>query len=195
MISVVATSVGYKDTLIKPFIDSFHYYSAPTTEIIVVNQGVDIPVCSRAAALNHGIEQSKGDWIWVLDIDVLATGYYPIHFDDLDPDYVYGNELIKYKRVKHLATGCYWLNGWSMAFHRSVLDRIGYFDEKFQVSGYLEVDWCIRAFNEGHECVEHDFPVVHLATGSRFDIDPEYKSKKAENLLHLESKHGLERWR
>ena len=203
--SAIATTVADAGGHSAGFIDSF--LADPDAEVILVDQvshAVDVsiapigdrvqviaaPVTSRAAALNLGLDAARGDWLWVLDIDVILEGPMARPLSLLDPVGVYGNDY-RDLQIGEMRCRYHWVDGWSILFHRDLYDLIGGFDENFRASGYLDGDFCFRAAEAGFESHWLNAPLRHLRTSTRLGL-PGYQAGKSWSRAYLKEKWGLE---
>lgn len=204
-VSVITTSVGGWDELLKPMIDSVRSYE-PEVEIIVVDCGGQFPdeykgakiiktgMLNCSEAQNVGMKATDADWMLVTDCDVLAAGKFTYLFSYLDNDRIWGN--------KYHAPGTYfedprgWLDGWIYAFSRRMYDDLApdgvFFDENFKGSGFEDADICFRAYEKGYKIEFADWPFFHLERGQKTKISNDYNKVRDWNLEYLKGKWGIE---
>lgn len=69
------------------------------------------------------------------------------------------------------------------------LALVGLYDEDFPL-GYEDVDYCLRVFGAGRDCVYQPLArAIHREGAFRWD-DPEHELRARESLAHLERKHA-----
>lgn len=199
-VSVITTSVGGWDKLIKPMIISIRKYE-PGVEIVVVDCGDNYPdefmgakiiktgLLNCSAAQNVGMEHTDADWFLVSDCDVICEGDFTHLFEYLDKDTIWGNKL---HVPNNFGFGKYnWLDGWIYAFSRKLYEDIGGFDENFQGSGFEDADICWRAIEKGYKINFGDFPFRHLEVGQKRSISDGYDDVRLKNIEYLRKKHDV----
>ncbi len=209
MITVVATSVGYWEEYVEPMICSFSLTNT-RTKMNVVDQDARFPVypknsykgariipapnAGRPRAMNLGMWHAGTNWVMCVDDDVLCTApkkFYAI-FKDLDPNTIYGNHLFYPEKVKGLEWANWpWLDGWSMAIHKKVLQTIDAFDINFWPSGFQDADFCWRALEAGFSVKQFDFPIKHLGAKTKFELHggkDKWMKLREKNIEYLERK-------
>lgn len=141
-------------------------------------------------ANNQGFEIAKGNYICILNNDVILTPYcfdnliYYLSdgFDIIGPrtnfitgrqKYIIGNyknenELniqseIVYQKFKNKCLPVNWIIGFCMLIKRSVIDDIGLFDEDYGLGNWEDIDFCTRAKYKGYKIgIAEDVYVHHF---------------------------------
>lgn len=148
-----------------------------------------------AGGVNHGLMMARGNYIVVLNNDVLVTpGWLDnmmrcLHSDEriaaVGPvtNYIGGDQQIEvpYTQVKDMINFAQehnkpdpakWHNtdrlvGFCLLFRRELLNEIGYLDEGYQVGNYEDDDWMIRIRLLGRKlCIAGDSFVHHFGSVS-----------------------------
>jgi GT2 family glycosyltransferase len=136
-----------------------------------------------SAAINQGMDIADADWTIVLNNDVLCQGPFSESLEWMNSGALYGNQLITYK-------GFRWLGLWLFAISRHVWDMVGRFDEQFEVCGFDDADFCIRAQRMGISIEKCNLPFKHFWGKTRWGI-PGYPEIREENRKRLEEKHKI----
>jgi GT2 family glycosyltransferase len=136
-----------------------------------------------SAAINLGMEVSSTDWTIVLNNDVLCQGPFIEQLEWMNSSALYGNQLIVFK-------GFRWLGLWLFAISEHVWDMVGRFDEQFEVCGFDDADFCIRAQHLGISIEKCNLPFKHFWGKTRWGI-PGYPEIRAANKIRLEEKHKI----
>lgn len=125
------------------------------------------------------------DWYIVLSNDVLCTGSFGKKLETVHQNVVLGPCLKRNEAATYL-------EGWCVAASRMVWDRLGGWDENFQVSSWEDVDFSTSAIKAGF-MLAHDptFPFVHLDQKQRFGLIPNYWQSEVHNVGYFARKHGL----
>jgi GT2 family glycosyltransferase len=129
------------------------------------------PVC-WAKMLNTGAEASTGDWLMLLNDDVLCQGSFANTVERLDAHGLYGPAMRK-KNPSWFDVGVRinYLYAWNLVMKKSVFDRIGGFDEWYQKAGVDDIDFCWRAEQLSIPLIAVDFPFIHLEPHRREQWD------------------------
>ena len=98
-------------------------------------------------------------------------------------DTLWGNQLITYKDMR-------WLGLWLFAIPREVRNEVGLFDENFEICGFDDCDYCLRAAKLGFRIEKSSLPVTHHWGKTRWGI-PGYEEIRLKNKAYLEAKHNL----
>lgn len=124
------------------------------------------------------VKTSKGDWY----INKLPKNY---SIDDM------ANIIQKISNKSYPSVPA--LNGFCMTIKRSVIDSIGYLDEKNFPIGYgEETDYCLRAINSNFKCVIADNTYIFHSKSKSFGHEKRASfSKNSWNVL--KNKHGSKR--
>ncbi|OGS22108.1 MAG: hypothetical protein A3J83_03820 [Elusimicrobia bacterium RIFOXYA2_FULL_40_6] len=162
-----------------------------------------------AKGCNQGIRIAKGDYILLLNNDILLTaGWLGKMIDCLESDKSIGMvgprsnsaeflqkaDFKKYKNDKDLQrfaqafsmnyTGDYqktfWIIGFCMLLHRKVVDQVGLLDERFGPGGYEDYDYCFRVGQAGYKIVIAGDVYIHHE-GGKSSVHPEYDKFRTRN--------------
>ena len=203
MISFIFTSVGYWEELLKPLINSIYKYSGGNpVEVIAVDQGdkfgkdgrvriIKCPEISRTYATNRALEIASGDWIAILDSDILITGEYYEEIIGLDKNIIYGPKLFE-KNHFDFPTPYPCLEFWCICLHKEMYERVGGFDQNFgPPASFAEADYCFRVQDLGYNIEQRDFPFRHLHRSTKFEIHPNHMEYRAKNIEYLRKKWNL----
>ena len=141
-----------------------------------------------SAAINAGyvgmeLALRDPDWTIILNNDVKCLGPFVDTLEWMHRGTLYGNQFITFKDLR-------WLGLWLFVISREVREAVGKFDEKFNVCGFDDADYCFRAAAAGFEIRKSNLPFQHYWGKTRWDI-PNYKDTRQENLKYLEEKHGV----
>ena len=79
---------------------------------------------------------------------------------------------------------------WLFAIPRHIWEVVGKFDEKFEVCGFDDADYCFRAAADGFEIRKSNLPFQHFGGKTRWDI-PGYENIRQANRNYLEQKHSV----
>jgi len=140
------------------------------------------PSFSYAGAINAGLAEADADWTIVLNNDVLCDGPFAKLFP-IDPRLLCGMQLIEFGDLR-------WLGGWIYAISRECWELVGPFDEQFEVCGFEDLDYCIRARALGFAVVPRKMPFSHLWGRTRWGL-PGYSEVRDRNRKRVEAKHGI----
>src|SRR3990167_1525780 len=177
-----------------PAIKSIREYE-PNVPIVVVDNASDPPyrvsesaegdptavvrterIC-YAAAINVGLGVANADWSVVLNNDVLCEGEFAAAVNGLSPAGIYGMQLIELGDLR-------WLGGWIYAISRECREEVGDFDEGFELCGFEDLDYCIRALRLGFHVRKMDLPFNHLWGRTRWGL-PSYERVRKTNQLRV----------
>jgi len=184
MISVIVTSIGYSKH-IEPL---YHTLSGWGDFEFVFIAGDHLVRKSRAELTNIGLAAATGDWLLVLDDDVVCKGAYWETIHSLDSNCVYGCEIHPNK----LEHDVRWLNEWCILIPRELYEKIGGFDENFKTSmAFGGADYCLRAQEAGYGVEPLDVDFRHLEAGTKMDITPGHEATRVANLQYLKEKWNL----
>lgn len=178
----------------KPALDSVrqHIPDAPVTVIDHGREpypryaGVSIlrlanPV-SYSHAINLGIKVSPvSDWYLIINNDVMV--YEPLDLSKLDPAFIYAKRILN-------ENGVTWVDSWLVLASRQVWDLVGAWDEGFQMCGFEDADWCIRAAQLGIAIQPLAWNIKHFWGKTRWAL-PGYKEQRLKNIEYLNHKHGV----
>jgi GT2 family glycosyltransferase/ubiquinone/menaquinone biosynthesis C-methylase UbiE len=203
-------------------------------EVIVIDNGsnpkvelfVDMPIriirnesnLGFPAAVNQGINESKGDVICLLNNDVIVTpnwiDWTYWHFDKLDvlgpcTNYCAGDQQVKisfyeddsqldsravdfHKKNEHQFQETNFIIGFCMLFKKSLYDEIGRFDDSLWPCSGEEIDFCFRARQKGYNVgFVKDVYLHHEGSKTFHIIDEKYGDIIRRNNTHLRSKWGI----
>lgn len=171
-------------------------------------------------AINQGIREAAGNYLCLLNNDAIVTPQWSermlVHLiggmDIVGPMNGYGSGHQKTSLPIYNDTGeldilamefskktpgrieeVNWIIGFCMVFRKSLVERIGYFDESFHPCCGEEIDFCLRARQQGFRIgVARDVYVHHegSATFKETHTVNEYNALCAKTSNHLEKKWG-----
>jgi GT2 family glycosyltransferase len=170
-------------------------------------------------AVNQGIRASKGDTIVLLNNDVIVTeGWSEKLLAALQKYSIVGPMTSDCAGTQRAQIGVYedkeslnkaagewaehygghiqevrWVIGFCMAFPKSLVEEIGYFDESLWPCCGEEIDFCLRAGGAGHRIgIVYDCYVHHEMSVTFKAMEPEisYRDIIFRNEKHLEKKWG-----
>lgn len=186
-------------TYTLPLIRSIQQHE-PECEIVLIDNASEAPYpgfgnvgsyrqtkrkCYAAAINRAASYASSPDWYIVLSNDVLCTGPFIHILEKLNPDVVAGPCLKRNEAATYL-------EGWCVAASKMVWERLGGWDENFQISSWEDVDFSVSAVKAGF-LLGHiaNFPFVHLDQRQRFGLIPNYWDSERHNIQYFAHKHGL----
>lgn len=192
-VSVIIAAVGGWDEFTKPCIASVLKHE-PNVELIVVDSDSNppypdelyihhVPRVSYGESINMGMEIATGDWFLSINNDVICNAPFVGIIDKLEPDAIYGRQIITEK-------GHIWLGNWLALIPREVIDITGGFDNNFKKCGFEDADFCIRAMKLGYPTYPIELPFTHLWGKTRWN-DPAYPTIRQENIEYFAQKHGF----
>uniref|UniRef100_A0A6M3M278 Putative glycosyltransferase n=1 Tax=viral metagenome TaxID=1070528 RepID=A0A6M3M278_9ZZZZ len=169
-------------------------------------------------AVNQGINAATGDFICVINNDCVVT---PHWWDYIQEHMVNGADLVGpmtnkvsgpqqihvpiYNDMEELGRVAgvfhaenfhkymyfYRLVGFCLVFRRSVIDRIGSFDEQFGMGNFEDDDFCLRAVEAGFQLrIAQDIYVHHYGSMTHHAMDVEYDKLLKENMVKFTKKWG-----
>ena len=146
---------------------------------------------SYPQAINAGIVTAvTADWLVVCNNDVLFHRPFCDRLAALDPARLYGFWT-------HTIFEQPYLSSWCLLISKTVLERVGMFDEAFAPMWFEDADYCIRAQAAGVPLVELNrtvWGIEHLAP-DRKDERALFESAHGDawkrNQAYLREKHGL----
>lgn len=199
-VAIVIVGIDGWEEWTRPLIESIQS-NEPAAEIIVVDNGSYKPypkpmgvvrgykliqlkeTVPYAGAINKGVDLANADWTIVLNNDVLCQGPFIEQLEWMNSSALYGNQLITFK-------GFRWLGLWLFVISRHVWDMVGRFDEQFEVCGFDDADFCIRAQRIGVSIEKCNLPFHHYWGKTRWGV-PGYPEIRKENRRRLEEKHKI----
>ena len=200
-------------------------------EIIVVDNGSSPPIEGSSlrynenrgfpVAVNEGIRMAKGEYICVLNNDVIVTpGWASNLLSHLDTyaivapmcNYCAGKQITQIK-IYYDKAGLYeqailfheqrkgmhldvnWIIGFCFMFKKSLYDEIGEFDESLWPCSGEEIDFCYRAKEKGYKVgIIQDVYLHHEGSVTFRDIDEDYNAIVKRNDEHLGENWGSDFW-
>ena len=195
MLSVIIVGVNGWEQYTRPLVADIWKWH-PDVEICVIDNGSKEPypkaghihrldkTVSYAEAINKGIELTTGDWILSLNNDIRCNDKFLHLIDGKDKNAVYSRQIIT-------ESGHTWFGNWLCLIDRATNWIIGGFDPAFEVCGFEDADYAVRAAELGIPTKAIDLPFTHLWGKTRWDI-PGYPATREKNIAYFESKHG---WR
>ena len=195
-VAVVIVGIDQWQEFTLPLIESIQEHE-PEAQIIVMDNGSygkylhgtgyklirlkdTVPY---AAAINRGMDATNAAWTIVLNNDVECRGEFVTQLEWMNSSALYGNQLITFK-------GFRWLGLWLFAISRHVWESVGRFDEQFEVCGFDDADYCIRAQRMGISIEKCNLPFHHYWGKTRWAV-PDYIEIREENRKRLEEKHKI----
>lgn len=186
MISAIITTFTDYGDYTTPLIRSMKRFEKEPIEFIVVDNASRNPypvgpdyklirfntLTNWSTMLNTGVDASNGDWVMLLNDDVLCRGPFIEMVEGLDKNNVYGPAM-RHKKPGWFDVGVQvnYLYAWLLVMRRSVFDLIGGFDEWYPKAGVDDIDFCWRAEQAGFPLVALDFPFIHLEPHRRVKWD------------------------
>jgi GT2 family glycosyltransferase len=138
---------------------------------------------SYVAAINYGVRcAGKADWYLILNNDILFDAPILPIIEKLDNSFIYGRQIIE-------GNGYRWLGLWLALIPFKVWQAVGEFDEKFEMCGFDDADYCIRAKQMGIDTLHVPLKVTHFWGKTRWGL-PHYQQARARNVDYFEKKHG-----
>lgn len=196
MLSVIIVGINGWEEYTRPLIADLWKWH-PDLELCVIDNASDTPYptkgdhihrldkrVSYAEAINYGIDHTHGQWILVLNNDVRCEGAFLHLIDGLDEDAIYSRQIITEQ-------GHTWFGMWILVVNRGTNWRIGGFDEQFEMCGFEDADYSMRAAEIGIPTKAIDLPFRHLWGKTRWNT-PGYTEARLRNIDYFEKKHG---WR
>lgn len=167
MASVIANEPSWEDTELV-LVDSGSEPAYPESELYKLIRIEHPGHYNYMQCLNTGLRAMTGDWLILGNDDVECTAPYTELITSLDPNGFYGKNV----RKKDLTWGAgrviTYVYGWIMVMHRSVFEKVGFFDEYYLHAGFDDIDYSWRAEQLGIPIVEvPELPFVHLDTHRR----------------------------
>lgn len=138
---------------------------------------------SYADAINHGIFcHWHADWYLILNNDVICTAPFLHLIDGLPDNALYGRQIIT-------ENGHTWLGLWLCLLPRKVREAVGRWDDHFEMCGFEDADYCLRAFAKGYKTHHLPLPFTHLWGRTRWGLTG-YENVREENRKYFQQKHG-----
>ena len=231
-ISIVIPNYNGKH-LLADCVHSIRKNTAIDYEIIVVDNGSqddslafcmqqNIPFVSLpenrgfAAACNYGIQVASGDYVVLLNNDVMVAPYWLdammtcMHQTEntgiVGPmsNYISGPQLLPFsytnledtaeklrKKFNGKSKEVHRLVGLCLLIKREVIDRIGLLDERFSLGHYEDDDYCLRARHAGYQLkIAQDAFVFHYGSSSFNQLGQE----RLNQLIERNRQLFIEKW-
>ena len=195
MLSIIIVGINGWEEYTRPLIAGIWTHH-PDMELCVIDNASDTPYpkgdhihrldkrVSYAEAINYGIDHTHRKWIMVLNHDVRCEGAFLHLLDGLNEDAIYSRQIITEQ-------GHTWFGMWVLIVNRGTNWRIGGFDEKFEMCGFEDTDYAMRAAEIGIPVKPIELPFRHLWGKTRWNT-PGYTEARLRNIDYFEKKHG---WR
>lgn len=199
-LSIIIVGIDGWDAYTKPAVESILKHE-PGAVITVIDNGskepypvdrVNGPHCaitktgkrlSYAEAINWGIMSDyHADWYLILNNDVLCTAPFLHLIDALPDNALYGRQIITENKLT-------WLGLWLCLLPRKVYEAVGSWDEGFEMCGFEDADYCLRAKEYGFETHFVDLPFTHLWGKTRWGLTG-YENVREQNRQYFQQKHG-----
>ncbi len=200
-VSVVIVGINQWEEYTLPLVRSIQRHE-PLVNIVVVDNASDeaypskswnfeqpIPNVLRlhervcySGAINAGV--TDADWTIVINNDTICRGPFVESLEWMNAHTLYGNQLITYKSFR-------WLGLWLFVISKHVWEMVGEFDERFEVCGFDDADYCIRAQQLGISIEKCELPFHHFWGKTRWGV-PHYPEIRSKNKERLEEKHSID---
>lgn len=199
MISIIITSFTDFGDMTTPLIKSILKYERGH-EIIVIDNGSKTPYPiggdykvfrfsephSWAKMLNKGAELAKGDWLLILNDDVLCSGWFSNTIEGLDKRGFYGPKLKK-KPPEWAGVEIYYMQLWAFTIQKTLYEKLGGMDEWYPKAGVDDIDFCWRAHQKGIPFTALNLPFIHLEQYRRTKWDG-FDEQMKKSIEHLSEK-------
>jgi GT2 family glycosyltransferase len=193
-VSVVIVGIGQWLKYTRPYIKALARHE-PEVQVVVVDNGSPAvypdpamrfeETVSYAKAINAGLKACEAsDWYVISNNDVRCEGPFVEQLEKLDPWALFGNQL-QSNDVCDL-----YVDGWIYFLSRQVLEAVGYWDEKFLIAAYEDIDYSRRAAEKGIPIRVAGLPFKHLAERIRY-TRPNYWQVYEKNRDYYMEKHGI----
>lgn len=195
MLSVIIVGINGWEEYTRPLVADIWKWN-PDIEICVIDNASEKPypkadhihrlnerVC-YSEAINYGFKHTSGNWVMVLNNDVRCNDRFDHIIDGLDENAIYSRQIITEK-------GHTWFGMWVLLVNRNTHLRIGEFDTNFEMCGFEDADYSMRAANLGIPTKPIELPFRHLWGKTRWST-PGYSEARLRNIDYFERKHG---WR
>ena len=181
-----------------PCINSYRKHGGPWYAILDIDSAPVYPETASlfhinnnclAQALNIGIAHAhliNVDWFMWLNNDTLVQAPFEYIVDTLEPDGVYSEAItertdLSQERTIRFVSGGYFL------FPMRLVSDVGNFDENFKPFLWEDVDYCMRAEDQGWKLKTVTLPIKHCKTESKFD-------KRRGQIYYKNLAYLLEKW-
>ena len=137
------------------------------------------------SSFNRAIYAHPGcDWYVLSDTDILCTGKFLDTVSGWDKHSIYGMQRFQQGSVE-------WFDGWLFGISSEALEKIGYFDEYFMVTGaFQDLDYCIRARSAGFTLRDASLPFIHLEANTTHK-SPNFWQNREINRRLIQTKHNF----
>jgi len=186
-------------------------FLAPCSDMTVISNPQNF---GCAVAWNQGVKASHGEWVIILNNDVIVPSQWldgllqfakQEKLDIVSPairegEYNYDIEMYareyisKMQNVKRLGIA----DGICFMVHRSVFDKIGFFDEHFRIGQFEDVDFFRRAKMAGFRLGITGRSLIHhfgSITQKAIRKDKVVRPYEEENRAYYRQKWRLNRWK
>lgn len=174
MISIIITATNKFGDYATPLIESIIKYEQDIEIILIDNaspqpyetQGVSIIRFDEqqnwSYMLNTGAQKASGDWLMMLNDDVMCHGIFKKRIEGLDKNGIYGPQ-IRQKPISWVGKRIEYLYAWLLIMHRQAFFDIGGFDENYPAAGVDDIDFAWTAQQNGYRLKVLSLPFKHLA--------------------------------
>lgn len=194
MLSVIIVGINGWEQYTRPLIADIWKWH-PDLELCVIDNASEEPYpqkgihvhrldkrVSYAEAINYGFSHTTGEWMLSLNNDVRCNDAFLHLVEPLDRGHIYSRQIIT-------ESGHTWFGNWLLLVDRATNWKIGGFDVNFEVCGFEDADYAVRAKELGIETRPIDLPFTHLWGKTRWDI-PGYAATREKNMAYFSEKHG-----
>lgn len=192
-IGVVICGINGWEKYTLPLVKSILLYE-PNVDISVIDDASEqaypslnyvhrIEYTSYAGSINAGVEFLDNEWILSMNNDVICQGGFSNIIDNISPDKIYANQIIEEK-------GFVWFGNWIVLIPREVWNKVGQFDVNFEMCGFEDADYSIRAMKLGIPTVPINLPFFHYWGKTRWGYT-KYPEVRIKNMEYLALKHGV----
>lgn len=195
MVSVIIIGINGWEEYTRPLVADIWNYE-PDVNLRVIDNESDPPYpnkgdhiirldkrMSYAEAINTSVATVPDGWIIVLNNDVKCDGKFVDSVEALDKNVIYGMTLYSEPTFD-------WLSSWIIVMHKSLFDKVGEFDTRFEVCAYEDIDYCYRAKQIGIQTKKVDLPFHHYGGKTRWSL-PGYEAIRLQNRDKFEQKHNI----
>lgn len=158
------------------------WYDEPLGFAKAVNEGIRATTTDKIVLLNNDtilLDQPKNNWLERLDTDGISA------------------VLTNYSEAIQSKFGVFFC----VMIHKRVFNHIGLLDERFEVGGCEDIDFCHRATQAGFKLTDvgylGDFPIYHVAEGTVHDetLVQGWKDTFRKNELKLAKKYNFDHYK
>jgi len=179
MISIVITAFTDYGDYATPLVEAIRAQE-PGAEIIAVDNASAVPFRADHCAvirfdekrswshmLNAGARQAGGEWLMLLNDDVVCEGKFARIINKLNPKTLYGPE-IRHKPKRWVGEKIDYLYAWLLLMHKDIYDAVGGFDESYIAAGVDDIEFCWTAQKLSYEIEAINLPFRHIADEPEF---------------------------